>query len=181
MKRFFFFLVFLVSVSFSQTIFAAWERVEDVFSDIDANYIYRDELQALYDRGMIIPDASWKFNPKDLLDRDEFVGIAMEVSCEKCIQPHTEYSFIEAYQWEEIYFDVTQQNPYFYCIAAADENNVVRGYDIGESCQNGSSNPLERPFCPYNQIKLEEAVAVLLRNSGIFTIDDNAGVILKLD
>jgi hypothetical protein len=32
--------------------------VEDIFSDITSDYIYRDELQALYDRGMIIPDAS---------------------------------------------------------------------------------------------------------------------------
>ena len=30
----------------------------------------------------------------------------MEVICERCIQPHTEYSFIEKYQNEDVYFDI---------------------------------------------------------------------------
>lgn len=171
------FLSFFFFVSLQSTSFAAQILVENIFSDITENYEYRDELQALYDRGMIIPDSSWKFNPNEYLNRDEFVGIAMEVICERCILPHTEYKFIEKYFWQDIYFDVESSNRYFYCIAEADDKNYVRGYDLWESCQNGSSQIWERPFCPLNRINLEEAVAVLLRNSGIFTISDNQQVI----
>jgi len=89
----------------------------------------------------------------------------MEVICERCIQPHTESRFIEAYANKDVYFDIDSSNPYFYCVAEADARNYVRGYDIGESCQNGTNKFDERPFCPLNRINLEEAVAVLLRNS----------------
>jgi len=151
--------------------------VENVFSDIDANYEYRDELQVLYDRGTIVWDATGRFNPQALLNRDEFVGISMEVICERCIQPHTEFRFIEKYVNEDVYFDISNTNPYFYCVAEADDKNYVRWYGIGEVCQNGTSQIWERPFCPENTINLEEAIAVLLRNSWIFTIWDNSRVV----
>ena len=169
------FTIFLLSFHLSSF---AWKvLVENVFSDISADYKYRDELQELYDRGMILPDIWGKFEPEAYLNRDEFVGISMEVICERCIQPHTEFKFIEAYANEDVYFDIDNTNPYFYCVAEADARSYVRGYDIGESCQNGTNKFDERPFCPLNRINLEEAVAVLLRNSGIFTIVDNVWVI----
>ncbi|USN58359.1 MAG: hypothetical protein H6767_08940 [Candidatus Peribacteria bacterium] len=52
----------------------------------------------MYDRGMVFPDSEGRFNPLKLLNRDEFVGISLEVVCKKCIQPNTNFSFIEAYQ-----------------------------------------------------------------------------------
>ncbi len=168
------FFLLLGSVSASQIL------VENVFSDIESDYEYRDELQALYDRGMILPDGTWKFSPDEYLNRDEFVGIAMEVICERCIQPHTEYKFIEKYLNEDVYFDINNTNPYFYCVAEADALNYVRWYDIGQQCQDGTSAFGERPFCPLNRINLEEAVAVLLRNSWIFTIEDNQNVISSI-
>lgn len=139
--------------------------MEEVFSDIDTSYIYYNELQELYDRGMILPSQDGKFHPNEYLNRDEFVGISMEVICEKCIAPNTDIDFIQKFQNTEKYFDVPNTNPYFYCIAEADERNFVRGYDLGQSCQNGTSQIGKRPFCPLNRINLEEAVAVLLRNS----------------
>ncbi len=163
--------------AFIPWVFAGKILVENVFSDINSNYQYRDELQLLYDRGMIFPDASGRFSPDTYLNRDEFVGISMEVICKKCIQPQTDFQFIEEYASQDIYFDIDSSNPYFYCVAEADKQNYVRGYDIGESCQNGTSKFWERPFCPLNRINLEEAIAVLLRNSGIFTIEDNAQVV----
>jgi len=171
-------ILFIISFFvFASTSFASTVLVENVFSDIDSNYIYRDELQSLYDRGTIVVDETWRFNPNSLLNRDEFVGISMEVICERCIQPHTEFEFIEKYFNEDVYFDIDNTNPYFYCVAEADDKNYVRWYDIGQSCQDGTSQFWERPFCPLNTINLEEAVAVLLRNSWIFTIDDNAVVV----
>jgi len=171
------FFIILCFFAFVNTSFASDILVENVFSDIDVDYQYRDELQALYDRGTIVADASGTFNPQELLNRDEFVWISMEVICERCIQPHTEYKFIDKYFNEDVYFDISNANPYFYCVAEADDKNYVRWYGIGELCQNGTSQFWERPFCPENTINLEEAVAVLLRNSGIFTISDNALVI----
>jgi hypothetical protein len=50
----------------------------------------------------------------------------MEVICERCIQPHTDQSFIDAYFNEEVYFDIDRTNPYFYCVAEADAQNYVR-------------------------------------------------------
>ena len=104
----------------------------------------------------------------------------MEVICERCIQPHTELKFLEKYRNADVYFDIDSTNPYFYCVAEADARNYVRGYDIGESCQDGSSEFGERPFCPLNRINLEEAVAVLLRNSNIFTIEDNQIIVDRI-
>jgi len=129
---------------------------------------------------MILPNESWKFLPDTYLNRDEFVWIAMEVICERCIQPHTEYKFLEEYAQSDVYFDVQRENPYFYCIAEADKQNYVRWYDAWQECQNGTNQFWERPFCPLNRINVEEAVAVLLRNSGIFTIADNQSVISQI-
>lgn len=182
MKKIFFSLIFSMSVFFLNTaVFASDILVEDIFSDIDANYEYRDELQALYDRGMILPDSSGKFNPDAYLNRDEFVGIAMEVICERCIAPHTEYDFIQKYQNADIYFDIDNSNAYFYCVALADDQDYVRGYDAGVACQDGSFLAGKRPFCPVNRINKEEALAVLLRNSSIFTIEDNQAVIAQIN
>lgn len=107
----------------------AADQVEDVFLDIDATYEYRDELQLFYDRGIITPDADGNFKPYELLDRDEFVGISLEVICKRCIQPHTEFQYIEAYKDEDVYYDIDTSNPYFYCVGEADASNYVRGYD----------------------------------------------------
>ena len=176
-KTILFLLLFFTGIAQS---FAAQILVENIFSDIDSDYIYRDELQALYDRGMIIPDESGTFWPNEYLNRDEFVGIAMEVICERCIQPHTEYKYISEYSGKDVYFDIDESNAYFYCVAEADKQNYVRWYDASQVCQNGTSQFWSRPFCPINKINLEEAVAVLLRNSGIFTISDNQAVIEQI-
>lgn len=158
----------------------ATNQVEDVFLDIDATYEYRDELQLFYDRGIITPDDNGNFNPYELLDRDEFVGISLEVICKRCIQPHTEFQYIEAYKDEDVYYDIDTSNPYFYCVAEADASNYVRGYDPWFQCEDGTQRPDERPFCPNNTITLEEAVAVLLRNSEVFTIEDNTNIINQI-
>ena len=155
-------------------------RVQDVFVDIDESYEYLQELQQLYDRGMIVVDNSRRFNPQSLLDRDEFVGITMEVICEKCIQPQTSISLLERYSNTQSYFDVPRTNPYFYCIEEANDKDYVRWYGIGVACENWTSRDGERPFCPENRILLEEAIAVLLRNSGIFTIADNESVLMDI-
>jgi len=178
MKKILFLTFSLIILIFSWVFSASANSipVENIFSDIDTSYEYYDELQTFYDRGMIFPNSDGRFNPYSPLTRDEFVGISMEVACERCIQPHTEYKFIEKYWQKDIYFDVQPENRYFYCIADADDRNFVKWYDAWFTCENGKSRSGERPFCPQNTITLEESIAVLLRNSGVFTIEDNQRV-----
>jgi len=173
-------LLFFCVLTFWTSVSAANVPVENVFSDITAEYKYRDELQLLYDRGMVYPDENGRFNPYALLDRDEFVGISMEVICKRCIQPHTEFEFIQKYAGKDVYYDINASNKYFYCVADADANNYVRWYDPGYQCEDGTQRDNERPFCSNNRITLEEAIAVILRNSGIFTIENNEAVRQKI-
>ena len=101
----FFILYFIV---FLWNAFSASIPVEQVFSDVSKDYKYYNELQTLYDKGMITPDNQWRFNPKKLLNRDEFVWIMMEVSCKKCISPNVWYDFIQKYSDSTLFFDINK-------------------------------------------------------------------------
>ena len=151
----------------------AWSvKVENIFSDINSDYKYLHELQTLYDNWMISPDKDWRFNPKALLNRDEFVWILMEVTCKDCIQPYTSNDLLERFKNSQVFFDISKQNKYFYCVEEANYNWFVTGYHPWTVCENWISKELEKPFCPSNTIILEEAIAVILRASGIMTIQE---------
>lgn len=47
------------------------------FSDVPVSDPIRSDLQKLYDRGVIDAPADGKFRPESLMDRDEFVSIAV--------------------------------------------------------------------------------------------------------
>lgn len=47
------------------------------FSDIPASDPIYSDLQKLYDRGVVDAPADGKFHPDSLMDRDEFVSIAV--------------------------------------------------------------------------------------------------------
>lgn len=158
-------------------VFAVSTPVETVFSDINKSYKYYYELQDLYDKMAVYPDENGKFDPYKLLTRDEFVSISLEVSCKKCTRPNTEIEYINTYSDNDPFFDVEKTSKYFYCIALADDKNYVKWYDKDYTCENWVYKIWERPFCPANNITLEEALAVILRNSNLFTIWDNALVI----
>lgn len=144
-------------------------KVENIFSDIDANYPYKQQLQILYDNGIIAPDEEGKLHPYQLLSREEFVGIVMEVSCNDCIQPGVSWELIQKYTQKQSFYDVWLQNDYFYCIADANENGIVSWYESWTTCEDGTVSSNQKPFCPQNTIVLEEALAVILRASGILT------------
>lgn len=158
----------------------ASEKVEDVFIDIKKDYIYYNELQNLYDKWVISPDLEKKFNPNKLLSRDEFIGIAMEVWCTKCIQPYVSPEYILKYSNQKTFYDVTHRNDYAYCIADAYSKDVVKWYSPGYVCKDGTTKSWEIPFCTNNNITLEEAVAFLLRNSSVFTIQDNQNILSQI-
>lgn len=161
-------IVLIFSFFIKTDIFAFSVPVQNVFSDIKSDYKYIKELQTFYDKWMIVPDSYWKFNPYDLLNRDDFVWIAMEVSCKKCIQPEVDVYFTNKYI-NPPFFDVNKTNKNFYCIADAKENNFVKGYDNSYKCNDATYKSWERPFCINNNIVLEEALAIVLRMSWILS------------
>lgn len=167
-------------LAFSQSIFS-YDKVEDIFLDINKNYTYYNELQSLFDKWMITPDLEWKFNPNKLLTRDEFVWVVMEVWCSKCIKPNTALEYILKYSNKKVFFDVGDNNDYFYCISDAYNKDVVKWYSPSYVCQDWTTSSWETPFCTNNNITLEEAVAVLLRNSSVFTINDNNNIISQIE
>lgn len=155
--------------SFFRTSFASDTPIEKVFKDIKTDYKYYNELQTLYDRGMIFPDENWNFNPQKLLNRDEFMWIMTEVTCTNCISPNTLYSLIEKYSNQEVFYDINNTNKYFYCIADAKTKWFVTWYQDWTKCEDWTWWKSLAPFCPNNTIILEEALAVILRASWILT------------
>ena len=180
-KKIFIFLLLIISQFILwNSVFSASIPVEKVFLDIDKNYKFYNELQTLYDRWMIYPDANWKFNPKKLLNRDEFVWISMEVTCKRCISPNTDFRLLKEHSKTQTFFDVSKNNKNFYCIAESDKLWYVKWYDEWYKCEWKEKIDWKRPFCVDNKITLDEALAVLLRNSGIFTIEDNKKVLEQI-
>ena len=165
------FILFFSFVCFFSFVHAEEKKisVQDIFSDITSDYKYIDELQLLYDKGIIEPDNNWEFNPNRLIQRDEFVWIVSEVSCKRCMQPYTSYDLIQKYSGNVPFFDIHKNNKYSYCIAFATEKNHVVWYHEWTICENGEWRSGEKPFCPENNIILEEAIAVILRASNILT------------
>jgi len=45
----------------------------------------------------------------------------MEITCKKCISPNTDFSLLKDYSKAEIFYDVSKNNKYFYCIAESDK------------------------------------------------------------
>jgi len=181
LKKIFIFIILIISQFLLwNNVFSAQIPVEKVFTDISKDYKYHKELQALYDRWMIFPDENWKFSPRKLLNRDEFVGISMEVSCKKCISPNTDFSLLKEHSKTKTFYDVSRNNKYFYCIAESDKLWYVKWYDKWYQCEWKEKREEERPFCIDNKITLDEALAVILRNSWIFTIEDNKKILEKI-
>lgn len=166
-----FFIVFVLLLT-GNSAFSYSVPVENIFTDIDEDYKYLHELQTFYDKGMIKPDTDWNFNPRALLNRDEFVWILQEVTCKKCIQPNTDYDFINKYEDKKIFFDINKINPYFYCIANASDEWYIKWYHEWDKCDDWSFHETEKPFCPNNTIVLEEAIAIILRTSWILTNEE---------
>ena len=147
-------------------------KVENIFSDIKSDYKYLPELQKLYDKWIIFPSDDWKFNPNKLLTREEFVWILTEVSCDKCIKPNTSYKLLDKYSDTSTFFDINKNNKYFYCIVDASYNKFINGYDPWTICENWNQSVKKKPFCPNNNIILEEALAIILRSSNILSSEE---------
>lgn len=171
--------IFIYFLSLSFSVFAN-QKVENIFKDIDKNYPYLNELQNLYDNWVIVPDNEGKFNSNELLKRDEFIWMVMEVWCKKCIKPNTSVDYILKYSDKKPFFDVETTNDYFYCIADATSNSITKWYSPSYECQDKTKKDWETPFCVKNYITLEEAIAFLLRNSSTFTLKDEENISFQI-
>lgn len=145
--------------------------VEDVFWDVSKSYPYYHQLQALYDRGMVTPDANGNLNPNETLNRDEFVSILMKTSCHDCLAPNISNQFLSDYQGASVFYDINKQNKNYYCIAWAIDKGYVKWYGKSATCSNGTQKQNQTPFCPANSITRQEALAIVMRASWIMTIE----------
>jgi len=162
------FFVLYLNFFINSTAFSDPILVENIFTDVNKNYKYYNELQTLYNKWIILPDKNWKLNPYDLLNRDEFIWITSEISCKKCIQPNTDTVFLNKYT-KKPFFDISKSNKYFYCISDAKSNNFIKWYDINYICTDKTFGSWKRPFCSKNTIILEEALAIIMRMSWLLT------------
>lgn len=138
------------------------------FSDVktsDSSYAW---VKLLYDNGIIYDNGSGLFYPDEPIGRDLFVWLATSVSCKKCLIPSTQD--IISYQISP-FSDLLKNNPNYYCIAYAAEQDIIQWYPIDENgtitCQNGIQNS-SVSFCPDNNTTRIEAAAILLRQAGIW-------------
>lgn len=168
-------LIFLKLLIIPYFIFA--NNVEDIFVDINSSYNYITELQYLYDAWIISPDINNRFNANSLLNRWDFTSMIMSLKCEECLQPNTSASNVLNFYNFDSFYDISSKDKNYYCIWIANYKNVVRWYGTWYRCNSWELFFDDKnPFCPDDNITLEEAIAVIVRNSWV---DINS--ILSLD
>lgn len=177
-KIFLFFIILIISLFSVNNIYAIW--VDEVFTDITKDYKYYDELQNLYDKGIIKDNVDGFFFSDEPLRRDDFVWVVSEVSCNKCIYPNTPANLVSKYYGDNIFFDLNNLNKNYYCIADMADKWFVKWYNAWYACADWTQSESESPFCASNYVTKEEAIAVLLRSSNIFTVEDNSLVKQKI-
>lgn len=173
-------VIFIFALFVIHSIYSAFVPVNTAFNDINKDYKYFNELQELYNKQVFYPDESDKFNPNKLLSRDEFVSVVMETSCNKCTKPNTSTWIIDKYTNSNSFFDVDNSNPYFYCISLANDKNYIDSFQVWYKCDDWTVIADKTPFCPNNYVSLEEAVSVILRNSNLFSVEDNNSVLIGI-
>ncbi len=173
-------LVLISSLFIIHSIVSAFITVNTVFTDINTDYKYFNELQELYNKQVFYPDENSKFNPNSLLRRDEFISVVMESSCNKCTKPNTSTWIIDNYKNSNPFFDITDTSNYFYCISLASDKNYFDSYLKWYKCDDWTINADKIPFCPNNYVSLEEAVSVILRNTNLYTVEENNAILTKI-
>lgn len=166
-----------LSVTFVTATFASVSPASSAdfpFSDVSSSDPIYQDLKKLYERGVVDAPSDGKFRPEALMDRDEFVSIAVGVGCRKCLTPTID----DVLRYREIPFlDFSAKSPYFYCVSYAKERGIVNGYSItgatSYTCQNDKTwNGV--PFCAQNRTSRIEAAAMLLRQAGLWSDELNS-------
>ncbi len=172
-----FLYIFLIFWSVTSTF--AQQKVEDIFMDINKNFEYKKELQYLFDQGFIQTNNFNTFSPNNSITREEFLGLLLETNCQKCIKPNTNLDLLSTYSWKDVYYDVNNKSDYFYCIAYWDDKNYIQWYEKNTTCENWTSSS-QAPFCPYNPITNQEALAIIMRTSWLLTQQSADNIIQEI-
>lgn len=164
----------LVSLLFSlETVLAATIP----FTDVIPSDSYYSAVQDLYESRVITDSGDHLFRPKDLMARDFFVALSVQIGCHKCETPSI--ADIVRYQVSP-FVDLNKVNPHYYCIAYAKDAGVTQGYILDSSgkatCEN-STEYSSSPFCASNTISRIEATAILLRRAKLWDDTLNSGTI----
>lgn len=138
------------------------------FTDIKTTDPYYYAVKDLYDGWIITDNWDHLFRPNDLMSRDFFVSLAVEIGCHECQTPSTDD--IIRYQISP-FIDLDKSNTYYYCIAYAADNNITQWYILNENNKAYCENKKEyasSPFCAENTISRIEASAILLRRAKLW-------------
>ena len=179
MNKFFQIFLYIFLVFFTVTSTFANQKVEDIFIDIDKNFEYKSQLQYLFDQWFIQENNFKNFSPNSFISREEFLWLLLETNCQKCVKPDTNIDILSTYYWKNVYYDVNKNSDYFYCIAYADDKNYIQWYEKNTVCDNWEVSS-QAPFCPYNPIKFEEALAIIMRTSGLMSQKDADKIIQEI-
>jgi len=169
MRRILFFI--LISIALLPQVFGA----EIPFTDVKKTDIYYDAVKALYTSNVLPDTADHLFRPNELMQRDFYVSLAVGVGCKKCITPSTED--IIKYQTSP-FTDLPKTNPYYYCIAYAEDNSITQWYPLDTTGKAYCENKIgysSTPFCAGNTISRIEAAAILLRRAKLWDDTLNIG------
>ena len=179
MNKFFQIFLYIFLVFFSVTSTFANQKVEDIFIDIDKNFEYKSELQYLFDNWLIQSNNFKNFSPNQSISREEFLWLLLETNCQKCVKPNTNIDILSTYYWKNVYYDVNKNSDYFYCIAYADDKKYIQWYEKNTVCNNWTSSS-QAPFCPYNPITNQEALAIIMRTSWLLTQQSADNIIQEI-
>ncbi|MBX9809205.1 S-layer homology domain-containing protein, partial [Candidatus Gracilibacteria bacterium] len=165
--------ILIAFCGFFQTTFAG----DIPFTDIKTSDPYYYPLRDLFEGGIITDNGDHLFRPNDLMSRDFFVSLAVEIGCHECETPNIDD--IIKYHISP-FIDLTKSNNYYYCIAYAADNKITQGYTPNEQNKAYCENKQEyasSPFCAENTISRIEATAILLRRAKLWDDTMNQGTL----
>jgi hypothetical protein len=128
-------------------------EAQSPFTDVKPNHPYYQAILDLYKRRVVEGYKDSTFKPDAQLSRAEFIKIALgATNCLDCSRPNEVQK--QKYSPNQPFPDVLLSAWYYFCVSIAKELGMVTGYGDGF-------------FRPERNISRAEAVAVLLRQSGI--------------
>ncbi len=152
--------------------FVQSENIDELFTDIDEEYILYQELEYIYDKWLIIPDNENILNRDRKIRRWEFINYAFELSCDSCKQDTVSPRIAINYRENQSFFDVENNEDHFYCSEEANAKQYLLNFPVSHSCDNGISQNWSSPFCSENGVSKQEALRAVMLISGIYTQQD---------
>lgn len=167
-----FFIYILLKTSLSFAVILP----EDIFSDVNSDYKYYEELKTLVNKWFMKENNSWKFDKLALITRKEFIWYMVESNYKKCIQPNTDDFYkSKNYSWSSS--EIAKTDDYFYCLEYALENNYFSLYEKWHKCEDWTVSL----FCQNDKVSLEEAIYTALISSNIYSNSESQNVLTLIN